>query len=48
MPKFEQIDLLDSLERIMQSHTKHYQSDFDIDKEILIDAAQKAAAEDRR
>ena len=48
MPKFEQIDLLESLERIMQSHTKHYQSDFDIDKEILTDAAQKAAAEDRR
>lgn len=41
MFKFENIDLLDALEKIMLINTKHYVSDFSIDKKILIEAAKK-------
>lgn len=40
MPKFMEIDLLGNLEKIMKQNTKSYQSDFDIDRKILIDAAK--------
>ena len=42
MQKFMGIDLLENLEKIMKKNTRSYQSDFDVDKEILMDAAVKA------
>lgn len=33
--KFEGVDILDSLEQIMELHTQHYKDDFDIDKELI-------------
>ena len=42
MQKFIGIDLLENLEKIMKKNTRSYQSDFDVDKEILMDAAVKA------
>ncbi len=42
MQKFMGIDLLENLEKIMIKNTRSYQSDFEIDKEILTDAAIKA------
>lgn len=42
MQKFMEIDLLENLEKIMIKNTRSYQSDFEIDKEILMDAAIKA------
>lgn len=44
MPKFMEIDLLENLEKIMKQNTKSYQSDFEIDREILINAAKNAGA----
>ena len=35
MQKFENVDILKSLKAIMQTHTQHFQSDFDIDRETL-------------
>ncbi len=42
MQKFMGIDLLENLEKIMNKNTRSYQSDFEVDKEILMDAAIKA------
>lgn len=42
--KFIGVDILDALGEIMEQHTEHYKSDFEIDKEILRNAA---GAEDR-
>lgn len=42
MPKFMEIDLLENLEKIMKQNTRSYQSDFEKDKEILIQAAVNA------
>ena len=39
LQKFENVDVIASLEAIMKQNTAFYQSDFDIDKQIL----QKAA-----
>ena len=47
MVKFENVDMLAYLEKIMQQNTGFYQSDFEIDKEIITKAASKPAAEDR-
>ena len=47
MPKFEQVDVLDSLEKIMLTNTEYYRSDFQYDKEILRAAARKQSADDR-
>lgn len=33
--KFEDMDILDALGKIMELHTKHYKDDFDLDKELL-------------
>lgn len=41
MPKFMGIDLLDSLERIMEKNTQSYQGDFAYDRKDLEEAARK-------
>ena len=47
MNKFENVDVLDALEQIMRQNTAFYQSDFQIDKEIIQQAAASDRAEDR-
>ena len=42
--KFENVDLFASLNAVMKQNTGFYQSDLDIDKEIIA----KAAARDRK
>lgn len=42
MPKFMNIDLLGNLEKIMRRNTRSYQSDFEWDRETLMDAAANA------
>lgn len=42
MPKFMNIDLLGNLEKIMRMNTRSYQSDFERDRETLMDAAANA------
>lgn len=42
MPKFMNIDLMGNLEKIMRINTRSYQSDFEWDRETLMDAAEKA------
>jgi len=42
MKKLKTTDLIEMLRAIMKPHTRHYQSDFDMDVEILTEAAQKA------
>ena len=48
MNKFENVDILASLDAIMWQNTAFYQSDFEIDKEIIQRAAASPAAEDKR
>lgn len=48
MNKFENVDILASLDAIMRQNTAFYQSDFEIDKEIIQRAAASPAAEDKR
>lgn len=48
MNKFENVDILASLDAIMRQNTAFYQSDFEIDKEIIKKAAVSPAAEDKR
>ena len=46
MQKFENVDILAALEQIMRQHTAFFQSDFDIDKDIIRrDAASDQAAD---
>ena len=40
LKKFEDVDVIASLEAIMKQNTAFYQSDFDIDKRILLEAAE--------
>ena len=47
MNKFENVDVLASLQQIMQQNTAAFQSDFDIDKKILTRAAKSKNAEDK-
>ena len=42
MPKLMNIDLLENLEKIMRINTRSYQSDFERDRETLMDAAANA------
>ena len=42
MPKFMNIDLMGNLEKIMRINTRSYQSDFEWDRETLMDAAVNA------
>lgn len=46
--KFENVDVIASLEAIMKQNTAFYQSDFEIDKRILQEAAKRPAAEEKR
>lgn len=48
MQKFENVDILKSMKAIMQTHTEHFQSDFDIDVKILKEAAKSQNPEDKR
>ena len=48
MNKFENLDILASLDAIMRQNTAFYQSDFEIDKEMIQKAAASPAAEDKR
>ncbi|MEY8321813.1 hypothetical protein AAK894_12215 [Lachnospiraceae bacterium 46-61] len=48
MQKFENVDILKSLKAIMQTHTEHFQSDFDIDIKILKQAAKSPTPEDKK
>lgn len=48
MNKFENVDIIASLDAIMRQNTAFYQSDFEIDKEIIQKAATSPAAEDKR
>ena len=48
LQKFENVDVIASLEAIMKQNTAFYQSDFDIDKQILQKAAGSPVPEDKR
>ena len=45
--KFEDVDVFASLNAIMKQNTGFYQSDFDIDREIIAKAAASASKEDK-
>lgn len=47
MNKFENIDLIDSLRRIMETNTVHYQSDFNFDEKKLRASAISKKTEDK-
>lgn len=47
MNKFENVDVLAALEQIMRQNTAFYQDDFEIDKDILRQAAASDKAEDK-
>lgn len=46
--KFEDMDILDALGKIMELHTKHYKDDFDLDKELIAKLTVSEHTEDRR
>ena len=48
MNKFENVDIIASLDAIMRQNTAFYQSDFEIDKKIIQKAAASPTAEDKR
>ena len=48
LQKFEHVDVIASLEAIMKQNTAFYQSDFDIDKQILQKAAGSPVPKDKR
>ena len=45
--KFSNIDILSFMNEVVQKHTKYYQSDFEIDKEILFETADKQDQQDK-
>lgn len=45
--KFENIDLVDALRRIMDIHTQNYKEDFELDAKLLYDLASSSSAEDK-
>lgn len=45
--KFRNIDVIKFMERIVQKHVQHYQSDFDIDKEVLRAVAGKQKQQEK-
>lgn len=47
MNKFENVDVIASLRAVMHLNTVHYQSDFEIDQDIIRRMAASAAAEDK-
>lgn len=46
--RFAGVDILDSLEQIMELHTQHYKDDFDMDKELIPSLGASDEPEDRR
>lgn len=46
--KFENVDVIASLKAVMKQNTAFYQSDFDIDRRILQEAADRSGDTDRR
>ena len=48
MQKFENVDILKSLKAVMQTHTEHFQSDFDIDVKVLKQEAKSPNPEDKK
>ena len=46
--KFENVDVIASLEAVMKQNTAFYQSDFHIDRRILREAADRSGDTDRR
>lgn len=48
MRKFENCDIFSVLGKIVSHNTKHYQTDFDVDKEIFTRAAEEKKVMDRR
>lgn len=47
MNRFENVDVLAALDQLMRQNTAFYQSDFEIDKEIIGRAATSDKAEDK-
>ena len=45
--RFSDIDMIRFMGRVVQIHTRHYQSDFDIDKKILLEAAGQQDGQDQ-
>ena len=45
--KFEDLDLIDTLRRIMNIHTKNYKEDFELDTKLLFDLAASESPEDK-
>ena len=45
--KFECVDVIDMMGCIVEAHTEHYKSDFNIDKKILWSASTKPERKDR-
>lgn len=46
--KFEGVDVLDFLGKVVELHTRHYKEDFDLDRELIPKLAALADPEDRR
>lgn len=47
MRKYENVDVIASLEAVMRQNTRHYQSDFEYDRATLQKAAESQNAEDK-
>lgn len=46
--KFENMDVLDALGKIVELHTRHYKNDFELDKELILKLVASERTEDRR
>lgn len=45
--RFENVDVLDALSKIVELHTRHYKEDFDLDKELIPKLALSPNPEDK-
>ncbi len=45
--KFSNVDILEFMGKVVEKHTKFYQSDFEIDKEILSEAADRKEQQEK-
>lgn len=45
--KYENIDLIDALRRIMDIHTEHYKEDFELDQKLIRELAATSSSEDK-
>lgn len=46
--RFEDVELLGALSRIVDLHTQHYKDDFDLDKELISKLAVSDRSEDKQ